>query len=628
MSNVLNKTDFSSPLGGRGRFIELLSPAKNLECGIAAINHGADAVYIGASKFGARAAAGNSIQDIESLVNYAHRFRAKVFVALNTVLTDRQLPDAEKLIHQIYSAGADALIIQDMGILKMNLPPIALHASTQTDNRTAEKVRFLQNTGFSRVVLARELSLKQISDISAKTEVELEAFVHGALCVSYSGQCYISQAMCGRSANRGECAQYCRLPYNLVDVDGNVITKNKHLLSLKDLDLSEHLQDMIDAGITSLKIEGRLKDSDYVKNITAFYRKKLDTILEGNSEYKKASAGRTTFFFEPDPDKSFRRGSTDYFFNERHKGIFTPETPKSLGEEIGRITFIGKNFFEVENGNKLNNGDGLCFLNSKAELVGFRLNKTEIYQQGNRAGVKCFPLTLPEIITGTLLYRNQNQVFDKILAGKTSERKLPIVIEFCEIDTGFSLKAMDKDGISAEILIDAEKQPAQKPDAVYENIRNQLSKLGNTIYEASEVKIYIHQPWFFAASQLGEWKRGLIEKLENIRQSAYKTELRKQAEKAFFPQKALTYLGNITNSLAESFYREHGVEYIQLGFEVKAQKGVPLMFTRHCIKYEMGRCPREGGKSDFKEPLFLTHKGQKYELKFDCKKCEMQVLKV
>lgn len=609
-------------------FIELLAPAKNLECGLAAVNHGADAVYIGASKFGARAAAGNSIQDIEMLINYAHRFRAKVFVALNTVLADHQILDAEKLIYQIYNAGADALIVQDMGILKMNIPLIALHASTQTDNRTPEKIKFLQDVGFSRVVLARELSLTQISEISAKTNVELEAFVHGALCVSYSGQCYISQAMTGRSANRGECAQYCRLPYNLVDAEGNVITKNKHLLSLKDLDLSNHLQEMMDAGITSFKIEGRLKDADYVKNITAFYRKKLDTILERNSDYKKASAGKTTFFFEPDPEKSFRRSSTDYFFNERHKGIFTPETPKSLGEEIGRITFIGRNFFEVENGEKLNNGDGLCFLNSKTELVGFRLNKTEIYQSGNRAGVKCYPLTMPDIQTGTLLYRNQNQVFEKILAGNTSERKIGIEIDLTETENGFFLKATDEEENSAEINVTADKQPAQKPDIVNDNIRTQLSKLGNTIYEAKEITLNISKPWFFAASQLGEWKRRLIENLENIRQTTYKTEERKHAEKAVFHQRELTYLGNVTNHLAETFYREHGVEYVQPGFEVKAQEGVPLMFTRHCIKYEMGWCPREGGKSEFKEPFFLTHKGQSFELKFDCKKCEMQVLKV
>lgn len=607
--------------------IELLSPAKNLECGIAAINHGADAVYIGASKFGARVAAGNSIEDIESLVNYAHRFRAKVFVALNTVLTNNQLEEAEKLIHQIYNAGADALIIQDMGILKMNLPPIDLHASTQTDNRTIEKVRFLSDAGFSRVVLARELSLKQIANISSQTNVELEAFVHGALCVSYSGQCYISEAMCGRSANRGECAQYCRLPYNLADASGKIITRNKHLLSLKDLDLSDHLKEMMDAGISSFKIEGRLKDTDYVKNVTAFYRKKLDNILDGNPKYKKSSAGKTIIYFEPDPDKSFRRSSTEYFFNERQKGIFTPDTPKSLGEEIGIVTLVEKSYFEVENGNKLNNGDGLCFLTSNGELVGFRLNKVEENKFSNRMEVRCFPLSMPEIQTGTLLYRNQNQQFDKILSGKTSERKITVVIEFSETDSGFSLKATDEDNLSAEIFIDIEKQPAQKPEAVFDNIRNQFSKLGNTIYEASEINIKVNAPWFFAVSQLSEWRRSLIDELEKVRLNSYQRNVRKKDIKPDYPVKNLSYLGNVTNRLAENFYREHGVENIQPGFEVKVHKGVPLMFTRHCIKFEMGWCPREGGKSEFKEPFFLSHKGQNFKLKFDCKKCEMQVIK-
>ncbi len=627
MSNVLNKTDFYSPLGVRGRIIELLSPAKNLECGLAAINHGADAVYIGASKFGARVAAGNSIEDIETLVNYAHRFRAKVFVALNTVLTNNQLEEAEKLIHQIYNAGADALIIQDMGILKMNLPPIELHASTQTDNRTIEKVRFLSEAGFSRVVLARELSLKQIADISSQTNVELEAFVHGALCVSYSGQCYISEAMCGRSANRGECAQYCRLPYNLADASGKIITRNKHLLSLKDLDLSGHLKEMMDAGISSFKIEGRLKDIDYVKNITAFYRKKLDVVLAGNSNYNKASAGKTTFFFDPDPDKSFRRSSTEYFYNGRQKGVFTPDTPKSLGEEIGKVTLVEKSYFEVENGNKLNNGDGLCFLSSNGELVGFRLNKVESNNISNRMGLRCFPLSMPEIKIGTLLYRNQNQLFDKILTGKTSERKIAIVIEFSETDSGFSLKATDEDNLSAEIFINVAKQPAQKTEAVFDNIRNQLSKLGNTIYEAFEIKIKISQPWFFAVSQLSEWRRLVIVELEKVRMNFYQRNVRKKDIKPDYPVKNLTYLGNVTNNLAESFYREHGVDNIQPGFEVNAQDGVPLMFTRHCIKFEMGFCPHEGGKSEFHEPFFLIHKGQKFKLKFDCGKCEMQVIK-
>jgi len=598
-------------------FTELLSPAKNLECGLAAINHGADAVYIGASQFGARAAAGNSLEDIETLANYAHRFRSKVFVALNTVLSDSQLADAEKLIHGIYNAGADALIVQDMGILKMNLPPIPLHASTQTDNRTVEKVNFLQNAGFSRVVLARELTLKQIAEIKSQTDVELEAFVHGALCVSYSGQCYMSQAMCGRSANRGQCAQYCRLPYQLQDAEGNILVKNKHLLSLKDLDLSEHIEEMMRAGIMSFKIEGRLKDADYVKNITAFYRKKLDIILAGNNNYKKSSVGKTSFFFEPNPEKSFRRGATDYFLNERHKGIYQPETPKSLGEPIGKVTYIGRNFFEMHNGNLLNNGDGLCFINKQGDLTGFRVNRVEKSQ--------VFPADMPRMDVGAFLYRNQDQAFDKIINGKTAERKIPIDIIFKEKEKGFELEIKDDEGIRIIFGIETEKQTAQKPEAVIENVKNQLSKLGNTIYEARNIDIQIQSPWFFPASQLSEWRRMAIEQFDTKRNDAYKRELPVIAKTTNFPTQKLSYLGNVTNKLAETFYKEHGVDEIQWGFEIKAEKDVALMFTKHCIKYEMGWCPREGKSVELKEPLYLKNNDQRYELHFDCKKCEMHI---
>lgn len=605
---------------------ELLSPAKNLECGLAAINHGADAVYIGASQFGARAAAGNSLEDIETLTNYAHRYRAKVFVALNTVLIDNQLADAEKLIHGIYNAGADALIVQDMGILKMNLPPISLHASTQTDNRTVEKVNFLQNAGFSRVVLARELTLQQITEIKSQTDIELEAFVHGALCVSYSGQCYMSQAMCGRSANRGQCAQYCRLPYQLLDSEGNILVKNKHLLSLKDLDLSEHLEEMMQAGIMSFKIEGRLKDADYVKNITAYYRKKLDNILEGNTTYKKSSVGKTTFFFEPNPEKSFRRNATDYFLNERHKGIYQPETPKSLGEPIGKVTYIGRSFFKMQNGQLLNNGDGLCFINKQGDLTGFRVNRVEFpAHKGEGLWVRCFPADMPRMEVGAFLYRNQDQAFDKLIAGKTAERKIYIDIIFKENEKGFELEITDAEGIRIKYAVEAEKQPAQKSEAVIENIKNQLSKLGSTIYEARDIDIQIRSPWFFPASQLSEWRRVAIEQFDSKRNETYKCELPAIAKNTNFPTQKLTYLGNVTNKLAETFYKEHGVNEIQWGFDIKAEEGVALMFTKHCIKYEMGWCPREGKTLELKEPLFLKNNDQRYELRFDCNKCEMHI---
>jgi putative protease len=606
------------------RLVELLSPAKNIECGTAAINHGADAVYIGASQFSARAAAGNSVSDIEKLARYAHQYRAKVYVALNTILTDAQLTDAEKLIHQIYEAGADALIVQDMGILKMNLPPIALHASTQTDNRTMEKVKFLQDAGFSRVVLARELSLKQIAEISSQTNVELEAFVHGALCVSYSGQCYISESMTGRSANRGQCAQFCRLPYNLTDADGNGLVRNKHLLSLKDLDLSDYLPELIDAGVMSFKIEGRLKDIDYVKNITSYYRKKLDAAIEQKPDFSRASSGKTTIFFEPNPEKSFRRSATDYFLNGRHNAIIQPETPKSLGEPIGKVLNVKRNAIELENGHLLNNGDGLCFINKKGELEGFRLNTVQTL--GNQKTAFCFPDTMPVIESGTLIYRNQDQAFEKILNGKTADRRVGVKMNFAETANGFKLSITSEENETATLAVEYEKQLASKPENVETNIRQQFSKLGNSIYELLHLEIKLENTWFFPASVLSEWRRQAIEKLDKVRANNYVRELPRKAVHSDFPIKQLTYLGNVTNKNAEAFYREHGVESIQPGFEIKHQQGVPLMFTKHCIKYEMGWCPREGYKEKVNEPFFLTHKGQKFELRFDCKKCEMEVI--
>jgi len=606
-----------SPLRVRG--IELLSPAKNLECGLAAINHGADAVYIGASQFGARAAAGNSVEDVEKLVQYAHQYRSKVLVALNTILTDEQLPDAEKLIWDVYNAGADALIVQDMGILQLNLPPIALHASTQTDNRTVEKVKFLQDVGFSRVVLARELSLKQIAEISSQTDVELEAFVHGALCVSYSGQCYMSQANCGRSANRGQCAQYCRLPYHLLDADDTMLVKNKHFLSLKDLDLSDSLEEMMEAGITSFKIEGRLKDADYVKNITAYYRKKLDAVLEGNSKFTKASSGRTTFFFEPNPEKSFRRGASDYFLHGRKPDIVHLDTPKSMGEAIGKVKEIGDYYFTMSSAEKLNNGDGLCFINPHGDLTGFRVNKVD--------GRRVYPADMPRLTEGIWLYRNQDHEFEKILQHKTSERKVPLDIVFREIATGFYIQLTDEDGISILYQVACDKQPAQKPEAVNDNIKNQLSKLGNTIYEAVDISIQLDSPWFFPASQLSEWRRLAIEELDKARANAYVRKPKRESKPADFPTKQLSYLGNVINEKAEAFYREHGVEDVQPGFEVKAEEGVPLMFCKHCIKFTMGWCPKEGYKATFKEPLYLKNNNQLYKLTFDCKMCEMRISK-
>ena len=598
--------------------IELLSPAKNLECGLAAINHGADAVYIGAPEFSARVNAGNSIEDIEKLVKHAHQYRCKVLVALNTVLTDEQLPRAEKIINQIYEVGADALIVQDMGVLKLNLPPIALHASTQTDNRTIEKVQFLEKAGFSRIVLARELSLHEISHIASKTNVKLEAFIHGALCVSYSGQCYISQAICKRSANRGECAQFCRLPYDLVDADENLLVKNKHLLSLKDLNLSEHLEQLMDAGVSSFKIEGRLKEADYVKNITVFYRKKLDEILERKAGYKKSSIGKTMFFFEPAPDKSFNRGFTNYFLVERQPSIIQADTPKSLGEKIGKVEFLGRNYIQLSSEKKMNNGDGLCFINTKDGILeGFRVNKAD--------GVLVYPAEMPVISSGTVLYRNFDAEFDRTMRGKTSERKIAVDVLLVEIEAGFSVKMTDEEGIATEQLFSYEKQLAKKPEGIVENIKIQFSKLGNTVYEIRSIDVLFERNYFLPNSVLTEWRRKTVDELDKAREKLYQRPEQKKDLLPTYTLKSLSHLENITNSLAEAFYREHGVEEIANGFEINQLANTVLMRCKHCIKYSLGYCPKQGSNVLPKEPLSLKNKNQLFKLVFNCAKCEMEV---
>ncbi len=602
------------------RKIELLSPAKNLECGLVAINHGADAVYIGASKFGARAAAGNSIQDIEQLTAYAHRFNARVYAAVNTILADEELEEAQKLIGQLYHAGADAVIVQDMGILQMDLPPIALHASTQTDNRTIEKVQFLERAGFSQVVLARELSLEQIKTISSQTTVPLEFFAHGALCVSYSGQCYISQALCGRSANRGECAQYCRLPYNLLDAKGNILLKNKHLLSLKDMNLSDYLADLMEAGVSSFKIEGRLKETDYVKNITAFYRQKLDAILDKSDKYAKSSSGKTHFFFTPNPEKSFHRGSTHYFLLGRNQEITSFDTPKSIGEYIGIVSDKTKNSLFIYTKEKLHNGDGLCFVDNAGEFSGFRANKVE--------GNQVFVTQMPAVKQGAKIYRNLDVEFEKQLAGKSSERKISVVMSLSETENGFSLQITDEDKNTVSMDFLAEKILAQQAEKATETIRTQLSKLGNTDFVAEKIEISTSQTYFIPASQLADWRRQAVDKLEQLRTGNYSF-FRKaiQPTTHLYPQAELSYLGNVHNHLAEAFYRQHGVTGVSPSYEKKTVPEVPLMFTRHCLKYSLGACPRFSSNllKTMDEPLFLDYNGKKLALKFDCKLCEMQV---
>lgn len=603
----------------KSRPIELLSPAKDLNCGIEAINHGADAVYIGAPKFGARAAAGNSLEDIRELCEYAHLYGARIYVTLNTILKEDELEEAERMIWDLWRVGTDALIIQDMGITRLNLPPIPLHASTQTDNRTPEKVRFLEAAGFTQVVLARELSLNEIRRISEATTVPLEVFVHGALCVSYSGQCYLSAALSGRSANRGECAQYCRLPYTMVDATGTEIVTHKHLLSLKDMNRSDQLEALLDAGVSSLKIEGRLKDVGYVKNITAYYRKKLDAVLSRRPEYRRASAGRSTYTFEPVAEKSFNRGFTPFLLEGRMADITAFNTPKSLGEPVGTVKEIKGNSFTVAGLKQLSNGDGLVFFNRKGELEGFRVNRVE----ANRV----FPLDMPQLTPKTPLYRNFDQAFDKLLAKPSAERKLSVEIEFLDNPFGFTLCMEDETG--ARIML---TEPFAKELARHEqqdNIRTQLSKLGNTPFEASKVVVGLSENWFVPSSLLADMRRRGVEKLLEARRARYPRETVKRVQPSVsipFPERQLTYLGNVANGKARSFYQDHGVEQIDPAFELSPRKDVPLMFTKHCLRYSMGWCPTyQKDKSPYKEPYYLLYKDTRLRLQFDCKHCQMLV---
>lgn len=602
------------------RKIELLSPAKDADTGIEAIIHGADAVYIGASRFGARAAAGNSTEDIKRLCDFAHIYNAKVYVTVNTIIKDKELAEVEKTIHNLYNAGVDALIVQDMAIMEMNLPPIELHASTQTDNRTVEKVRFLKETGFSRVVLARELSLSQIRDIHKACDVELEVFIHGALCVSYSGQCYISQACFGRSANRGECAQFCRLPLTMTDADGKVIAKDRHLLSLKDLNQTDSLEELLDAGATSLKIEGRLKDMSYVKNITAHYRQKLDNIFKRRPEYTRASSGHCTYTFAPEPEKSFSRGFTSYFLHGRNNGIYSFDTPKSLGEKVGVMKEAGQKFIKIAGTKKLSNGDGICYLDENNELKGFRINKVE--------GNNVFPQEMPRIRKGTELFRNLDHEFEKALSRKSAERLISVSMELAENSFGYTLSAEDEDGNRVSVAFAQAKENARSPQQ--ERIAKEIGKLGNTCFKAESVKISLDEERFIPASAISEARRKTVEKLLSARRINYRRNISRitKDNATPFPEQQTDYRGNVMNKLAEQFYREHSCEVTEPAYEASYVKGREVMHCKHCIKYAFGWCTREGKRDNrYREPFYIeTNNGKRFRLSFDCKACEMKVI--
>jgi len=617
--------------------LELLAPAKNLECGIAAIHHGADAVYIGAPRFGAREAAGNSVGEIEKLAAEARIFGVKTYVALNTILYDNEREEAQRIICQVCEAGADALIIQDFGILEMDLPPISLHASTQANNFTVDKIKFLEAVGFKRAVLARELSLSQITEIASQTNIELEAFVHGSLCVCLSGQCYMSHVVGGRSANRGACAQPCRKKYSLTDATGKVIVKDKHLLSLKDLNRSGSIGELVDAGVRSFKIEGRLKDLDYVKNITAFYRRELDHYLEGNPGFAPASKGKTTFLFKPDPEKTFHRGATEYYLRERKDPVLNMESNKSTGEEIGIVTRISRDSLQISGDKILNNNDGLTFVGRDGESAGLKVNKV--------VNGWVYPDRMNDVFTSARIFRNWDHSFQMALQKKTSERKIPVTVTLEETKDGFSLQ--DDSQTSFSICIP--KIPAKDPNKSRENILRQLSKSGETAFLVRDINTGGNEKYFFTPQQLNEIRRGLLaailaksvsSKFESTdghypnnpaQDHSGKTQnLLSDTSFIPFPDDSWHFENNISNHLAMRFYRRHGLENPEPAVEIRKISGrIQVMITKHCLQYELGFCPRFGGSfpEKFSEPFVLQDGSNQFELEFDCKNCMMKIFK-
>ena len=588
--------------------LELLAPAKNLACGIAAIDHGADAVYIGAPKFGARAAVGNSIDDIRQLCEYAHQFDAKIYVTLNTIVYDDELEQVRSLIDELAAIGVDAVLVQDMGLLQfMDGKPFEIHASTQTDNRTADKVRWLKQLGFSRAVLARELSAEEIVEIHRQVpDIELEVFVHGALCVSYSGICYASQHCFQRSANRGECAQFCRMRFSLVDAEGTEVEHERYLLSLKDMNQSDNLEKLIEAGAVSFKIEGRLKDVAYVKNVTAAYSERLNAFIRKHpDEYCRASKGRCEYTFTPNLNRTFNRGYTTYFVNGRQPDIASFDTPKAVGEFVGRVKEIRNDSFNVAGTASFANGDGLCFLNSDRQFEGFRANRV--------AGNRIFPFKMPAgLRPGMALYRNNDQEFERILSKPSAMRKIAITVALRVVDDGFELSA---NGVT--VHFDAEHQLAQKSPR--ENIVRQLSKLGDTIYECAEVVVPDDFNFFIPNSQLSDMRRQLIDAMGQAKREV------KQARVGKNPGvKELSYQNNISNHQSAAFYGTNELS----AYELKGGDG-PIMQCRHCLRYSLGYCVKRGGKRPtWREPLSLVlGDGRRFRLEFDCQHCQMNVLR-
>ncbi|HAL44361.1 MAG: hypothetical protein A2Y12_15730 [Planctomycetes bacterium GWF2_42_9] len=595
------------------RKIELLAPAKDAETAIAAIKCGADAVYMGAERFGARQAAVNSYEDIKQVVDFAHQYYAKVYVALNILLFDGELLKAEKMIQQLYAIGIDGLIIQDMGLLELDLPPIPLIASTQMDNSSLEKIKFLEDVGFTRVILARELPIEEIKRIRENTSIALESFIHGALCVSKSGQCYMSCALGGRSGNRGQCAQPCRRLYTLKDVQENILLKDRYLLSIKDLNLSQHLEELIEAGISTFKIEGRLKDTAYVVNTVSHYRKLLDAIL-AKKKLAKNSSGNVTFNFEPNLEKTFNRGFTDFNFADKQAKIGSIDTPKTVGEFVGTVKKVEKQYFIIDTKLELHSGDGICFFDWQNNLSGTTINQVE-YQ-------KIYAQKMNEINVGQKIYRNFDHQFAQKLENQPADRKIRLSINITENDKGLVISCIDEDGNKAQIEILGEKKTALKVDAAKDAFHNQLTRLGNTIFECEKLEINTSQMYFVPASQLNEARRQLVEKLIMERRKNRPIQEAKisKNEVPYF-EKHLKFNGNVINKQARDFYRRHGVETIEEGAETGLNLiGQKVMTTKYCLRKELNMCKPNA------EPLVLQDEDEReYKVKFLCGKCGMEI---
>ncbi|KAF7600187.1 MAG: collagenase-like protease [Candidatus Dactylopiibacterium carminicum] len=617
--------------------LELLAPAKTTAIGREAILHGADAVYIGGPSFGARAAADNPVSEIADLVGFAHRFGARIFVTLNTILHDTELAPARRLVHELYDAGVDALIVQDMGLLEIDLPPIALHASTQCDIRSVKKTRFLGAAGFSQLVLARELTLDDITAIRAAVNpaVPLEFFIHGALCVAFSGQCYISHAHTGRSANRGDCSQACRLPYTLADAQGRVVAYDKHLLSMKDNNQSANLRALVDAGVQSFKIEGRYKDMGYVKNITAHYRQLLDEILTERPELAKSSHGSSTFAFRPDPDKTFNRSSTDYFVQGRKADIGAFDAPSHEGQRLGVVTRLGVDWFELESGEALANGDGLSWL-FKRRLQGAQADRVQDMGQGLWRVMPHQKIAeLPGLAPGCVISRNRDHACEQVLQKPSAERRIALDLHFGETTDGFALRVMDESGAEATARLTCDKQPAQHPEKSAASLHEHLSKLGATIFTARTIGIDWQQPWFLPASQLNALRRDAIEALEVARAAALGRPPRFEpaTPPAVYPEESLSYLANVYNEAARRFYARHGVSLMASAYEAHEEAGeASLMITKHCLRFAFNLCPKQakgvtGVQGQVRaEPMTLINGKERLTLRFDCKPCEMHVI--